>query len=90
MNRAVAGLNALTSPAGKEFKLTPKQNEAIELFSSQAVYILLYGGSRSTKTFTTIRTIVWRALAVPKSRHAVLRFRFNHVKASDNAAASTG
>ena len=74
--------NALATPAGKEFKLTDKQSEAIEIFSTDASNILLYGGSRSTKTFTTIRTIVWRALAVPKSRHAVLRFRFNHVKAS--------
>lgn len=64
------------------FKLTNKQLEAIELFSSEATYILLYGGSRSTKTFTTIRTIVNRALAVPESRHAILRFRFNHIKAS--------
>lgn len=64
------------------FKLTEKQNEAISLFSSPAMYVLLYGGSRSAKTFTILRTIIWRALAVPKSRHAVLRFRFNHVKAS--------
>jgi len=70
------------SPTGNEFQLTDKQNEAIKLFGSSAIYTLLYGGSRSTKTFTTIRTIVWRALAVPKSRHAVLRFRFSHVKAS--------
>jgi len=64
------------------FKLTEKQGEAIEVFGSEATNILLYGGSRSTKTFTILRTVVWRALAVPKSRHAVLRFRFNHVKAS--------
>jgi len=65
-----------------EFKLTNKQSEAIKLFSTEALYVLLFGGSRSTKTFTIMRTIVWRALAVPKSRHAVLRFRFNHVKVS--------
>lgn len=65
-----------------EFQLIPKQDEALDLFASVAMYILLYGGSRSTKTFTIIRTIVWRALAVDGSRHAVLRFRFNHVKAS--------
>ena len=65
-----------------QFKLTEKQEEAITLFSSNATYQLLYGGSRSTKTFTILRTIVWRALAVKGSRHAVLRFRFNHVKAS--------
>lgn len=66
----------------EEFKLTPKQHEAIDLFGSDAMFILLYGGSRSTKTFTIIRNIVNRALLVPESRHAILRFRFSHVKAS--------
>ncbi len=65
-----------------EFTLTRKQYEAISLISSDAMYVLFYGGSRSTKTFTFIRTIIWRALGAPNSRHAVLRFRFNHVKAS--------
>ena len=64
-----------------EFSLTAKQQEAIEVIGS-ADNVLLYGGSRSTKTFTHLRTIVIRALAAPGSRHAVLRFRFNHVKAS--------
>lgn len=65
-----------------DFKLTAKQKEAIKLLASQAMFILLYGGSRSTKTFTLIRCIVIRALMAPKSRHAILRFRFAHVKAS--------
>ena len=64
------------------FKLTEKQNEAIELFSTPAQFFLLYGGSRSTKTFTIVRTIIIRALASPGSRHAILRFRFSHVKLS--------
>lgn len=42
---------------------------------------MLYGGSRSGKTFLIMRAILIRALA-HKSRHAVLRYRFNHVKAS--------
>lgn len=66
----------------KSFKLTPKQNQAIKLLGSDAMYYLLYGGSRSTKTFTIIRTIVNRALGAPGSRHAALRFRFNHIKRS--------
>jgi hypothetical protein len=65
-----------------EFKLTDRQNAAISLFASDASYVLLYGGSRSTKTFTIIRNIVNRALMADGSRHAVLRFRFNHVKNS--------
>lgn len=36
----------------------------------------------SGKTFKLIRVVAIRALAAAESRHAVLRFRFNHVKAS--------
>jgi len=43
---------------------------------------MLYGGSRSGKTFLHVRNTVVRALKAPKSRHAILRFRFNHLKAS--------
>lgn len=66
----------------EEFVLTARQVKAIALLSLKATYFLFFGGARSTKTFTFIRTIVWRALAVPESRHAVLRFRFKHVKDS--------
>ena len=68
--------------AANGFKLTEKQIEARELLKSDATNTLLYGGSRSTKTFTLLRAIVVRALMAPRSRHAVLRFRFAHVKAS--------
>jgi hypothetical protein len=43
---------------------------------------MLYGGSRSGKTFLLVRAVVMRALKAPMSRHAMLRFRFNHIKAS--------
>jgi hypothetical protein len=43
---------------------------------------MLYGGSRSGKTFLLVRNIVLRALKAPRSRHAILRFRFNAVKSS--------
>jgi len=66
----------------QEFVLTHKQREAIDLISSDAMHILLYGGSRSTKTFTLVRSIVIRALFVPNSRHLIARFRFNSVKKS--------
>jgi len=46
------------------------------------MFIMLFGGSRSGKTFIIVRAIVIRALAAAGSRHAILRFRFNHVKAS--------
>ena len=64
------------------FKITPKQREAIRSIGSDAKHVLLYGGSRSGKTFLFIRAICIRALASAHSRHAVLRFRFNHVKQS--------
>ena len=40
---------------------------------------MLFGGSRSGKTFLLVRQLVVRALKAPGSRHAILRFRFNHV-----------
>jgi len=63
------------------FQATQDQMRAIDLQSSAATHIMLYGGSRSGKTFINMRSILIRALA-HKSRHAVLRFRFNHVKQS--------
>lgn len=62
------------------FKLTEKQEEALILLGSSATDILLEGGSRSGKTLLICRTIALRALAAKKSRHAVLREHFNHVK----------
>ena len=66
----------------QHFKLVNKQKDAISLIGSGPTHILLKGGSRSTKTFTHLRTIAYRAINVEASRHAVLRFRFNHVKSS--------
>lgn len=67
----------------KEFKLTKKQEEAMEVISAAyALYCMLFGGSRSGKTFLLVRAVVLRALKAPFSRHAILRLRFNHIKAS--------
>lgn len=63
-------------------KLTVKQQEANKLLASDATHIMLFGGSRSGKTFTLVRAVCTRALKAPKSRHAILRFRFNAVKNS--------
>ena len=63
------------------FTLTARQSAAQRVMASDATHVMLYGGSRSGKTFLTIRAILVRAL-LHKSRHAVLRFRFNHVKSS--------
>jgi phage terminase large subunit-like protein len=64
------------------FHLTTKQAQAQEVLGSDATHILLDGGSRSGKTFLFTRAVVVRALKSPGSRHAILRFRFNHVKQS--------
>lgn len=61
---------------------TAKQREALAVLASGAKHVMAFGGSRSGKTFGWIRAVIVRALAAPGSRHAVLRFRFNHVKAS--------
>lgn len=65
-----------------EFKLTAKQEEAQEVLSGPATHGMLYGGSRSGKTFLHVRNVVLRAMKAADSRHAILRFRFNHIKAS--------
>jgi hypothetical protein len=63
-------------------KLTNKQKEANALLASHATHIMLFGGSRSGKTFVLVRAVCLRAIKAPKSRHAILRFRFNAVKNS--------
>ncbi len=64
------------------FQKTPDQQQAIRLLGGRANNILLYGGSRSGKTFITLYALIYRALSVPKSRHAVLRFRANAIRQS--------
>jgi len=64
------------------FKLTERQKEAQALLADDASHIMLFGGSRSGKTFLLIRNLVLRALKAPNSRHAALRFRFNSIKTS--------
>ena len=63
-------------------QLHAKQMEAQQVLAGDAVHIMLFGGSRSGKTFLLVRNVIYRALKAPKSRHAILRFRFNAVKSS--------
>ena len=63
-------------------RLTTKQLEAMVIIAGAALYCMLFGGSRSGKTFLHVRNIVMRALKAPGSRHCILRFRFNHIKSS--------
>ena len=63
-------------------KLTERQTEAQKVLAGDATHCMLFGGSRSGKTFLLTRNVCMRAIKAPKSRHAILRFRFNAVKAS--------
>jgi len=64
------------------FGLTERQLQAQEIMAGNATHGMLFGGSRSGKTFLIVRNIVMRALKAPASRHASLRFRFNAIKTS--------
>lgn len=64
------------------FQKTQKQIEAVRLMGSEPKYCLLYGGSRSGKSFIIIRQIIIRALKEAGSRHLAVRFAFNHAKQS--------
>lgn len=63
--------------------LTDKQLEANKaVFESDAEHIMLFGGSRSSKTYLICRNIALRATKAENSRHVILRYRFNAVKTS--------
>lgn len=64
------------------FKLTERQDQAQQVLAGQATHLMLFGGSRSGKTFLLTRNTGMRALKAPESRHAIMRFRFNAVKSS--------
>ena len=64
------------------FKLTDRQQAAQKVCAGPATHCMLFGGSRSGKTFLHMRNVVYRALKAPESRHGVFRFRYNHLKAS--------
>ena len=61
---------------------TKKQLELESLLTSDARHILAFGGSRSGKTFKFVRSVLIRAAKAPKSKHAILRSKFNHCKQS--------
>jgi predicted phage terminase large subunit-like protein len=63
-------------------QLTPKQLQAQAILSGPATHCMLFGGSRSGKTFLHVRNIIMRALKAPGSRHGIFRFRALHVHES--------
>ena len=64
------------------FEYTAAQKAAFSLISGSAKHIMLFGGSRSGKTFALCCALAVRALKAPGSRHAVIRRHFNGVKTS--------
>ena len=60
-------------PDHNQFHLTERQCEVRKVFATAARYLLVYGGSRSGKTFFICYAIVTRALKAPGSRHVVFR-----------------
>lgn len=65
-----------------DFNLTQRQVAANRLLGDPCTHVLLRGGSRSGKTFITCRAVALRALKAAETRHAIFRFRFNHIKTS--------
>ena len=55
------------------FTYTENQLEALRLLASPAHHIMLFGGSRSGKSFVLTAALAARALRSPGSRHAVIR-----------------
>lgn len=69
----------------KGLDLNPIQEKALELVTilpESVLHMLLRGGSRSGKTFFFVLCCCARAMRAPGSRHAIWRYRFNHVKTS--------
>lgn len=64
------------------FAYTPKQHEARQLLAGPQRHSLLVGGGRSGKTVILVDSLVRRAIRVPRSNHAILRFRQNAVRKS--------
>jgi len=63
------------------FSKTLIQVKAVILLASLAKHIMLYGGSRSGKTFIIVYAMIVRACKC-KSRHIMLRKTFNSIKTS--------
>lgn len=64
------------------FQKTPAQRKALRLLTGPSRYVLLFGGSRSGKTFILVYAVLVRALRAAGSRHAILRLHGNSVRQS--------
>ncbi|MBE6390812.1 MAG: DNA-packaging protein [Lentisphaerae bacterium] len=68
-----------------DFSYTPAQLDALTLISGECRNVMLFGGSRSGKTFLLCCVLVIRALRAPGSRHAIIRRYANAVRSSIGA-----
>ena len=67
----------------KPFKLTASQEKAAALLTAPDIHnVLLYGGSRSGKSFYILRLMVIRAMKYANSRQTVLRRTFSDCRTS--------
>ena len=62
--------------------LTDRQRAGMAACAGPEDHVMLFGGSRSGKTFLLVFVILARAMGAPGSRHAIFRYRFNAVKRS--------
>lgn len=58
------------------------QDDGWAALCGPATHVMLAGGARSGKTFLICRWLVLRATRAPEATQAILRLRFNHLKAS--------
>jgi Phage terminase large subunit/Terminase RNaseH-like domain len=68
-----------STPTTRGYRLHDRQKEVLKLLAGNQRHTLVYGGSRSGKTFLLVRAVLVRAIRFPESRHAILRFRKNAV-----------
>lgn len=73
---------SVSTATTKPFDLTPKQREGYRLIGGPQTHTLLYGGSRSGKTFLICYAIGMRAIKGPGSRHAITRLHNIDVRQS--------
>lgn len=66
----------------KPFELTPKQVEGYQLAGGPQTHTLIYGGSRSGKTFLICHINAKRAIKSPNSRHVITRLHNIDVRQS--------
>lgn len=80
--RTEHSLSELPTNSNASFDWNPGQEKALRVVTGGHTHSLLFGGSRSGKTFLFVKGLIHRALVEPHSRHLATRFRSNAVRAS--------